>query len=94
MEARSKGTITVHCRIGADALKFCVSDDGPVIAPQYHEKVFTIFQALKARDDFERTGVGLSVVKKIVQSKQGRVWLVSALGEGSRFYFTWPLAKG
>ena len=91
---RGQGTITIHCRTQADALEFCVSDDGPGIAPQYHEKIFTIFQTLKARDDFESTGVGLSVVKKIVESEQGRVWLVSALGEGSRFYFTWPLAEG
>lgn len=86
----SQGTVTIHCRHQGEVLEFCVSDDGPGIAPQYHEKIFTIFQTLKARDDFESTGVGLSVVKKIVESESGRVWIESAVGQGSRFYFTWP----
>ncbi|WP_198805780.1 sensor histidine kinase [Leptolyngbya sp. BL0902] len=89
-----QGTITITCRPQGDFLKFCVSDDGPGIDPQYHDKIFTIFQTLKARDDFESTGVGLSVVKKIVESENGRVWLDSAPGQGSRFYFTWPLSSG
>lgn len=91
---QDRGRVTIHCRSQGDALEFCVSDDGPGIDPQYHEKIFTIFQTLKARDDFESTGVGLSVVKKIVESENGRVWLESAPGEGSRFYFTWPLVSG
>ncbi|MFH7242618.1 MAG: PAS domain S-box protein [Spirulina sp.] len=91
---QDQGRVTIHCRSQGDVLEFCVSDDGPGIAPQYHEKIFTIFQTLKARDDFESTGVGLSVVKKIVESENGRVWLESAVGEGSRFYFTWPMVSG
>ncbi len=91
---QGQGRVTIHCRPQVDVLEFCVSDDGPGIASQYHEKIFTIFQTLKARDDFESTGVGLSVVKKIVESENGRVWLESAVGEGSRFYFTWPLGSG
>lgn len=91
---QDRGTITIHGQPQGDVLEFCVSDDGPGIAPQYHEKIFTIFQTLKARDDFESTGVGLSVVKKIVESENGQVRLVSAPGEGSRFYFTWPLGSG
>lgn len=89
---QAEGTVTIHSRSLGDVLEFCVSDDGPGIDPQYHDKIFTIFQTLKARDDFESTGVGLSVVKKIVESENGRVWVESAVGQGSRFYFTWPVA--
>jgi len=68
--------------------EFCVSDDGPGIAPKYHEKVFGIFQTLNARDDVESTGVGLSIVKKIVETQGGEIKLDSAEGEGSSFCFS------
>ncbi|HZG40869.1 MAG TPA: PAS domain-containing protein [Nodosilinea sp.] len=87
---RDQGTVRVTWRDQGQWLEFAVTDDGPGIAPQYHDKIFTIFQTLKARDDFESTGVGLAVVKKIVEAETGRVWLTSALGEGTTFYFTWP----
>jgi PAS domain S-box-containing protein len=87
---RDQGTVRVTWRDQGQWLEFAVTDDGPGIAPQYHDKIFTIFQTLKARDDFESTGVGLAVVKKIVEAETGRVWLTSTLGEGTTFYFTWP----
>jgi len=69
---------------------FSVSDDGPGIDPEYHEKVFGIFQTLNARDDVESTGVGLSIVKKIVETRGGKIILESSKGEGSTFRFTVP----
>ncbi|MCC3406186.1 MAG: PAS domain S-box protein [Microcoleus sp. PH2017_10_PVI_O_A] len=70
--------------------EFAVADDGPGIAPQYHDKVFVIFQTLEARDKVENTGIGLSLVKKIVESQGGTISLESAEGEGAIFRFTWP----
>lgn len=73
-----------------DAHQFTVSDDGPGIDPAYHERIFVIFQTLQARDAVESTGVGLSIVKKIVEQQGGRITLKSSLGQGSSFIFTWP----
>lgn len=70
--------------------EFCVEDNGPGISPEFHEKVFQIFQTLQSRDSFESTGVGLAIVKKIVEDKGGHVWLDSDLGKGTRFYFSLP----
>ncbi|MEI6880597.1 MAG: PAS domain S-box protein [Bacteroidota bacterium] len=70
--------------------EFCIEDNGPGIAPEFHEKVFQIFQTLQSRDSFESTGVGLAIVKKIVEDKGGHVWLDSDLGQGTRFYFSLP----
>ncbi len=69
---------------------FRVSDNGPGIAPEYHERIFGIFQTLEARDKIEGTGIGLSLVKKIVEARGGRVWIESEEGEGASFHFLWP----
>lgn len=69
--------------------QFGVADDGLGIDPQYHERIFTIFQTLQARDTIESTGIGLSIVKKIVEGQGGKIWVESELGAGSAFYFTW-----
>lgn len=71
--------------------EFSVRDDGPGIAPEYHDRIFGIFQTLQARDRVEGTGIGLSLVKKLVESRGGRVWVESAEGEGAAFRFLWPV---
>lgn len=70
--------------------EFAIADNGPGIAPEYHQKIWLIFQRLEARDKVEGTGIGLSVVKKIVESRGGRVWVESETGAGATFRFTWP----
>ncbi len=90
---RDQGMVQVTWQHRGEAIEFAVADDGPGIASQYHDKIFTIFQTLKARDDFESTGIGLSVVKKIVESENGRIWLTSEVGQGTTFYFTWPYTQ-
>jgi PAS domain S-box-containing protein len=70
--------------------EFTVQDHGQGIAPQYHERIFGIFQTLEARDKVEGTGIGLSVVQKIVEAKGGRVWVESDIGRGAKFRFLWP----
>jgi signal transduction histidine kinase len=71
-----------------------VSDDGPGIEPQYHDKIFVIFQTLEARDKVEGTGVGLSLVRKIGESQGGAVAVESTPGSGATFRFTWPRTHG
>jgi PAS domain S-box-containing protein len=70
--------------------EFSVADNGPGIAPEYHERIWGIFQTLRARDELESTGIGLSVVKKSVEARGGRAWLESTPGQGATFRFTWP----
>ena len=84
------GEIQVQVRPDGEFLHFTVSDNGPGIAPEYHERIFGIFQTLAARDTVEGTGIGLSLVKKIVESREGRVWVESTEGAGATFHFTWP----
>ena len=72
---------------------FSVKDNGPGIESQYHEKIFVIFQTLNRRDDVESTGVGLAIVKKIIEDQGGKIWVESELGKGSDFRFFWPRAK-
>ena len=84
-----KGNITILCEEQEQFYRFGVSDDGLGIDPQYHDRIFTIFQTLQARDTIESTGIGLSIVKKIIESQGGKVWVVSQLGDGATFYFTW-----
>lgn len=71
--------------------RFAVSDNGPGIDERYRERIWQIFQTLAPRDKVEGTGIGLSVVRRIVESRGGRTWLDSELGKGSTFHFTWPI---
>lgn len=86
---REEGRIEVTVCDRDTHYEFAVSDDGPGIAPQDQQRIFTIFQTLKARDEQENTGIGLSIVKKIVETEGGAVEIESALGEGATFRFTW-----
>jgi two-component system sensor kinase FixL len=85
---KPKGKVQVGSAEKSGHWEFHVSDDGPGIDKKYHETIFKIFQTLEARDSRESTGVGLSVVKKIVESNGGKVWVESGIGRGSTFYFT------
>jgi PAS domain S-box-containing protein len=81
--------IWINYKEQGEFYEFTVTDDGPGIDPQYHMKVFTIFQTLRSRDDHENTGVGLSIVQKIIDTEGGTIQLESALGQGTTFRFTW-----
>ena len=82
--------IDVSSRDVGDSYEFTVADDGPGIPPEYHDRIFVIFQTLVARDKVEGTGVGLALVKKIVENHGGAIRVESAPGAGARFIFTWP----
>ncbi len=74
-----------------DHLHIVIKDNGPGIDKKYHEKVFVIFQTLKARDEFESTGIGLSIVKRIVVDLGGKIWIDSDGKNGTAFHVIWPL---
>ncbi|HRH83676.1 MAG TPA: ATP-binding protein [Bacteroidia bacterium] len=82
--------IEISCREEGKFWEFMIKDNGPGIDKRFHEKVFVIFQTLKARDEFESTGIGLSIVKKIVEEAGGSIRIESTPGEGAVFYFTVP----
>jgi signal transduction histidine kinase len=82
--------ISVRCSDEGSYWKFSVRDDGPGIEPQFQERVFGIFQTLNPRDRVEATGIGLAVVRKIVDARGGHAGVDSKPGRGSTFRFTWP----
>jgi signal transduction histidine kinase len=85
-----KGKLRISCEDSGQFYQFSVCDDGQGIAAQYHEKIFLMFQTLESSDFESNTGIGLALVKKIVEEHGGTVKLVSAPGEGACFLFTWP----
>jgi signal transduction histidine kinase len=87
---KSRGEVRIGYLDEGDRWKFSVADNGPGIAEKYHEKIFQIFQTLQPRDEFESTGIGLTVVKKIIESYGGKIWVESRIGQGSTFFFTIP----
>lgn len=87
----SEPYVEITSSITNNWVQFCIADNGSGIEESFFEKVFVIFQTLQARDTVESTGVGLAIVKKIVEEKGGRTWVESQLNEGTQFYFTWPL---
>lgn len=90
---QSEGHIRISGQKQLDFYEFMVSDDGPGIAEDYHDKIFKIFQVLDSRDATENTGIGLSIVKKIIESKGGSIQVESEVNHGTTFRFTWPLTE-
>jgi PAS domain S-box-containing protein len=73
-----------------DWVQVAVADNGPGIDPAFHERIFEIFQTLKPRDQVEGSGIGLTVVKKMIETRGGAIWVESTPGAGASFHFTWP----
>jgi signal transduction histidine kinase len=86
---KANGKVSVYHEDHGDHFTFFVKDDGPGIASHYHEKIFQIFQTLQDRDSFESTGVGLAIVKKILDENNEQIHIQSEPGKGSVFSFTW-----
>jgi signal transduction histidine kinase len=89
---KPQGLVVVACKLEEGAWHFSVSDNGAGIEERHFQRIFQLFQTLAARDELERTGVGLALVKKIVELEGGRVWVESTVGVGSAFHFTLPAA--
>jgi signal transduction histidine kinase len=88
-----------HSKIHVSAYKdddlneyvFSVADNGIGIEPQYFNRIFEVFKRLHTRVEYEGTGIGLSISKRIVERHKGKMWVESEFGEGSVFYFTLPV---
>jgi signal transduction histidine kinase len=88
---KQQGEVVISCGGSGNAVEFCVRDDGPGIAPEFHDRIFKLFQTLKRRDEVEGSGMGLAVVKKLVEQQNGSITVRSeGDGTGAAFRFTWP----
>lgn len=88
------GYISIKCEEDDANWVFGVADNGPGIEQKYFAKIFQMFQTLGPRKDVDSTGIGLALVKRIVEKWGGKIWLESTVGQGTIFYFTIPINGG
>jgi PAS domain S-box-containing protein len=86
----AQGVVEITVQALDAFVEIAVRDNGPGIAPQHHERIFGMFQTLRPRDEVEGSGMGLAIVKKAVEQRNGTIRLLSAPDEGTTFFFTWP----
>jgi signal transduction histidine kinase len=87
---KPRGYVRLSCVEEGDFWKFSVADNGCGIEQKYFKKIFKVFQTLIRRDEMESTGIGLSVVRRIIEKYDGKIWVESEPEKGSTFYFTLP----
>jgi PAS domain S-box-containing protein len=86
---RADGHVHLAAYDQGDWIEFVICDDGPGIDPQFHNRIFEVFQTLQPRDKVEGSGMGLAIVKKSIESQGGTITVESAPGAGATFRFTW-----
>ena len=87
---RAEGRITVALHAPGDYVELSVTDDGPGIPPEFHEKIFELFQTLKPRDVQEGSGLGLALVRKVATASGATISVASAPEHGTTFTASWP----
>ena len=88
------GRLRLSCHDAGRHYEFRVQDNGPGIAPEHHERIFRLLQTLRdRRTAAESTGIGLSIVKRLIDDRKGSIRVESALGQGATFIFTWPKSE-
>jgi PAS domain S-box-containing protein len=90
---RPNGRIQVTAQAQAQGYQFSVADDGAGIASKDHRRIFDVFQTLQNPSNDGSTGIGLAIIKKIIERIGGQVYLESELGEGATFHITWPVVS-
>ncbi|MBW4651592.1 MAG: PAS domain S-box protein [Kaiparowitsia implicata GSE-PSE-MK54-09C] len=86
------GEVIISAEEQPDCYEFAIADQGPGIKPEWHDKIFGIFETLQtnASANTTSTGIGLAIVKKLIEVEGGKIWIESEVGAGATFYFTWP----
>jgi signal transduction histidine kinase len=87
---KSGGCVRIGVEREAGQYKFYVADNGPGIDPKHHQKIFEIFQTIHAKNN-DSSGIGLAIVKKVIENTGGKVWVESGQNKGASFIFTIPL---
>jgi signal transduction histidine kinase len=82
--------IRIEARPRGDLCEVIVADDGRGIDEGLHERIWAVFETVEPRDRVDRSGIGLALVRKLVEAAGGWVWVTSRPGEGAAFHFTWP----
>jgi PAS domain S-box-containing protein len=91
---KQNGEVVLSGKRAGDFVEFVVRDDGPGILPQFHERIFQLFQTLKRRDEVEGSGMGLALVKKLVEQQNSCITVHSqGNGSGTEFRFQWPTSS-
>lgn len=88
------GKVVVRWAAIGPRVELTVEDDGPGIPPEYHDRVFAMFQTLKPRDQVEGSGMGLAIVRKVVEAFDGTIHVRAGTSRGATFVFTWPRHPG
>lgn len=83
--------VEISCQRWEEHWQFAVKDNGRGIEPQYHQRIFDIFQRLDSLNETSGSGIGLAICKKALERHGGRIWVESDIGKGSTFYFTLPI---